>query len=227
MSPRSSSSSGRCSPSSWFYRGDLAARVRALRSEDRQLGFWRNLAVAAVPAAIFGFALGDLITTHLFSPAVVAAAMIGGGVVLWLVERIKPYREPAAQVTSLDRVTVRQALVIGIIQLAALVPGTSRSASSIVGGLLVGLDRPTATAFSFYLAIPTLGGATLYSLVKNLDTLQARGDLVALAIGTLAAFITAAFAIRWMLGYVARHDFRVFAVYRIVAGLLILLVFWR
>jgi undecaprenyl-diphosphatase len=95
-----------------------------------------------------------------------------------------------------------------------------------VGGLLVGLDRPTATAFSFYLAIPTLGGATLYSLVKNLDTLQARGNLVALAIGTLAAFITAAFAIRWMLGYVAHHDFRVFAVYRIVAGLLILLVFW-
>jgi undecaprenyl-diphosphatase len=128
-------------------------------------------------------------------------------------------------VTSLDRVSVRQALVIGVIQLAALVPGTSRSASSIVGGLLVGLDRPTATAFSFYLAIPTLGGATLYSLVKNIDTLQARGDLVALATGTLAAFVTAAFAIRWMLGYVAHHDFRVFAAYRIVAGLLILLVF--
>ena len=118
--------------------------------------------------------------------------MIGGGVVLWLVERIKPYGDDASRVTSLDRVSVRQALTIGVIQLAALVPGTSRSASSIVGGLLVGLDRPTATAFSFYLAIPTLGGATLYSLVKNLDTLQASGGLVALAIGTLAAFITAA-----------------------------------
>ena len=209
----------------WFYRGELAARVRALRSEDRQLGFWRNLVVAAVPAAILGFALGDLITTHLFSPAVVAAAMIGGGIVLWLVERFKPYGDEAARVTSLDRVSVRQALVIGIFQLAALVPGTSRSASSIVGGLLVGLDRPTATAFSFYLAIPTLGGATMYALVKNIDTLQARGDLAALAIGTLAAFITAAFAIRWMLGYVAHHDFRVFAVYRIVAGVLILMVF--
>jgi undecaprenyl-diphosphatase len=94
-----------------------------------------------------------------------------------------------------------------------------------VGGLLVGLDRPTATAFSFYLAIPTLGGATLYSLVKNLDTLTARGDLVALAIGTIVAFFSAAVAIRWMLGYVAHHDFRIFAAYRIVAGLLILLVF--
>jgi undecaprenyl-diphosphatase len=209
----------------WFYRGDLTARVRALTSDDRQLGFWRNLVVAAVPAAILGFAFGDLITSYLFSPAVVAAAMIGGGVVLWLVERSKPYGDEASRVTSLDRVSVRQALVIGVIQLAALVPGTSRSASSIVGGLLVGLDRPTATAFSFYLAIPTLGGATLYSLVKNIDTLQARGDLVALATGTLAAFVTAAFAIRWMLGYVAHHDFRVFAAYRIVAGLLILLVF--
>ena len=208
----------------WSYRGDLMARVRDLSSEHRQLGFWRNLVVAAVPAAILGFALGDLITTYLFSPAVVATAMIGGGIVLWLVERIKPYGDEASQVTSLDGVSMRQALTIGVIQLAALVPGTSRSASSIVGGLLVGLDRPTATAFSFYLAIPTLGGATLYSLVKNLDTLQARGDLVALAIGTLAAFITAMAAIRWMLGYVAHHDFRVFAAYRIVAGLLILLV---
>ena len=159
----------------WFYRGDLMARVRDLSSEDRQLGFWRNLVVAAVPAAIVGFAFGDLVTTYLFSPAVVATAMIGGGVVLWLVERIKPYGDDASRVTSLDRVSMRQALTIGVIQLAALVPGTSRSASSIVGGLLVGLDRPTATAFSFYLAIPTLGGATLYSLVKNLDTLQARG----------------------------------------------------
>ena len=103
-------------------------------------------------------------------------------------------------------------------------PGTSRSASSIIGGLLVGLDRPTATAFSFYLAIPTLGGATLYALVKNLGSLQGHGELLALAVGTLAAFVTAAIAIRWMLGYVAHHDFRIFAAYRIVAGVLILLL---
>ncbi len=208
----------------WFYRRDLGARVRDLGSPDRQLGFWRNLLAAAVPAAILGFAFGDLITEHLFTPTVVAVAMIVGGVVLWLVERIKPYGDAASQVRSLDRVSARQALVIGVVQLAALVPGTSRSASSIVGGLLVGLDRPTATAFSFYLAIPTLGGATLYALVKNLGTLQARGDLVALTIGTVAAFVTAALAIRWMLGYVAHHDFRIFAVYRIVAGILILIL---
>jgi undecaprenyl-diphosphatase len=209
----------------WFYRRDLAARVRDLASPDRDLVFWRNLLVAAVPAAILGFLLGDFITTTLFTPAVVALAMIGGGVVLWLVERTKPYAAAADQVSSLDRVSLRQALSVGVVQLAALVPGTSRSASSIVGGLLVGLDRPTATAFSFYLAIPTLGGATLYALVKNLDTLQASGDLVALAIGTATAFITAAIAIRWMLGYVAGHDFRLFAAYRIVVGILILAVF--
>ena len=178
-----------------------------------------------MPAAILGFAFGDLITEHLFTPTVVAVAMIGGGVVLWLVERFKPYGDEASRVTSLDRVSVRQAVVIGVVQLAALVPGTSRSASSIVGGLLVGLDRPTATAFSFYLAIPTLGGATLYALVKNLDTLQARGDLRGhWPSASLTAFVTAAVAIRWLLGYVAHHDFRIFAAYRIVAGVLILIL---
>ena len=132
------------------------------------------------------------------------------------------YGDEASRVTSLDRVSVRQAVIIGVVQLAALIPGTSRSASSIVGGLLVRLDRPTATSFSFYLAIPTLGGATAYALVKNLDTIQARGDLLPLGIGMLAAFITALVSIRWMLGYVAHHDFRIFAAYRIGAGVLIL-----
>ena len=134
-------------------------------------------------------------------------AINGGGVVLWLVKRFKPYGDEASRVTSLDRVSVRQALTIGVIQLAALIPGTSRSASSIVGGLLVRLDRPTATSFSFYLAIPTLGGATVYALVKNLDTIQARGDLLPLGIGMLAAFLTAVVAIRWMLGSaIPRND---------------------
>ena len=208
----------------WFYRHDLGARVRDLASPHPDLVFWRNLALAAVPAAILGFAFGDLITEHLFTSTVVAVAMIGGGVVMWLVERLKPYGDETSRVTSLDRVTVRQAVAIGVVQLAALIPGTSRSASSIVGGLLVRLDRPTATAFSFYLAIPTLGGATVYSLVKNFGSLRTRGDLPALAVGMLTAFLTAVIAIRWMLGYVAHHDFRIFAVYRIVAGITILIL---
>ena len=118
--------------------------------------------------------------------------------------------------------SLRQALVIGSIQLVALIPGTSRSASSIVGGLLVGLDRPTATAFSFYLAIPTLGGATLYALLKNLGPLLEDGSLPLLAVGVAVAFATALIAIRWLLRYVSHHDFRYFALYRVLVGVAIL-----
>ncbi len=202
----------------WFYRHDLGARLRDLASPDRDLVFWRNLVVAE-PAAILGFALGDLITSHLFTSTVVAVAMIGGGVVLWLVERFKPYGDEASRVTSLDRVSVRQAVIIGVVQLAALYSGH----------LAIGVEhrrwppRPTRPpdrdlVLLLHLAIPTLGGATAYALVKNLDTIQARGDLLPLGIGMLAAFITALVSIRWMLGYVAHHDFRIFAAYRIGAG---------
>jgi len=208
----------------WFYRGDLVTRVRALRSEDRDTGFWWRLAVAALPAAIVGFALGDLITSHLFEPVVVAMAMIVGGFVLWLVDRYLPERSGPPATRGIDAMSLRQALVIGSIQLVALIPGTSRSASSIVGGLLVGLDRPTATAFSFYLAIPTLGGATLYALLKNLGPLLEDGSLALLAVGVATAFATALIAIRWLLRYVSHHDFRYFALYRVVVGVAILVI---
>jgi undecaprenyl-diphosphatase len=123
--------------------------------------------------------------------------------------------------------TIPQALVIGIAQLAALIPGASRSASSIVGGLLVGLDRPTATAFSFYLAIPTLGGATVYALIKNREALTAGGEAFALLVGIVVAFVTALIAVAWLLRYVAHHDFRWFALYRVVMGVIVLIVFAR
>ena len=208
----------------WFYRADLTARVSALRSPERDPGFWWRLAVAAVPAAVLGFALSDLITTYLFDPLVVAVAMIVGGVVLWLVDRYVPERDTARATTSLDGMTIRQALFIGTVQVLALIPGTSRSASSIVGGLLVGLDRPTATSFSFYLAIPTLGGATLYSLVKNAGALLADGSLALLALGIATAFGTALVAMRWLLRYVAHHDFRYFALYRVIVGVVLVVV---
>lgn len=208
----------------WFYRADLLTRLRGLRSEQRDTGFWWRLAVAALPAAFVGFALGDLITAYLFEPVVVAVALIVGGIVLWLADRYLPERTLTTATTSIDGMSLRQALIIGSIQLVALVPGTSRSASSIVGGLLVGLDRPTATAFSFYLAIPTLGGATLYALLKNLGPLLEDGSLALLAVGVATAFLTALVAIRWLLRYVAHHDFRYFALYRVVVGVAILVI---
>lgn len=212
----------------WFYRADWGGRLlRLLRGPDRDLGWWVRLAVAAIPAAIIGFLLSDVITDVLFDPRVVAVAMIVGGIVLWLVDRYVPAREAERATVSLDRMTIPQALVIGIAQLVALIPGASRSASSIVGGLLVGLDRPTATAFSFYLAIPTLGGATVYALIKNRDALTASGELFVLLVGIVVAFVTALIAVAWLLRYVAHHDFRWFALYRVVMGVIVLIVFAR
>lgn len=212
----------------WFYRADWGGRLlRLLKGPDRDLGWWGRLVIAAIPAAVLGFLLSDFITDVLFDPRVVAVAMIVGGIVLWLVDRYVPAREAERATTSLDRMTMLQALAVGIAQVVALIPGASRSASSIVGGLLVGLDRPTATAFSFYLAIPTLGGATLYSLLKHRDELTANGEAFALFVGIVAAFVTALIAVRWLLRYVAHHDFRWFALYRVVMGVIVLVIFAR
>ena len=219
----------------WFYRTDLLWRVTSLRSDPAARVFWRNLTIASLPAIAVGLALGDWVTSVLFSPLVVALALIVGGVVLWVVDdpgrsRARVTERPATtdhQRSRLDGISARQALAIGIVQTTALVPGVSRAGSSIVGAMLVGLDRPTATAFSFYLAIPTLGGATAYSLVKNLGSVMERGGLATLALGTAVSFVVAALVIGWLLRYVGNHSFRVFAIYRIVFGALILVVLAR
>jgi undecaprenyl-diphosphatase len=209
----------------WFYRMDLFARVRQTGGSTQARRFWLNLLIAFLPAAIIGLLFEKFITRHLFSPLVVATSLILGGIILWLVERRRKTAERVRgsdHAVGLDGITARQALLIGIAQMTALVPGVSRSGSTIVGGLLSGLDRETATAFSFYLAIPTLGGATLYKLLKNLHQITSEGASTNLAIGTVVAFITAWIAIGWLLRYVAHHDFRSFAVYRILAGMAVI-----
>jgi undecaprenyl-diphosphatase len=211
----------------WFYRADLRTRLVDLRRPDRDTGFWLRLAVAAVPAMSIGFLFGDAIMDVLFRPAVVASALIVGGVVLWLVDRFVPQPSAEHATASLDGVTMRQALLVGVVQILALIPGTSRSASSIVGGLLGGLDRPTATAFSFYLALPTLGGATLYELIRNLGSLLEGGGLFLLVVGIVVAFVTALLAIGWLLRYVSGHDFRWVALYRVVLGVIVLVLTLR
>lgn len=215
----------------WFYRQDLWLRLRTLSSSAVTRHFALNVIIACLPAALLGFALKDVITGVLFSPAVVGASLILGGLVLWWVDRPKP---PSGEVAlghdgprGLDAISTRQALLIGLAQTVALIPGVSRSGSSIVGGLLTGLDRPTATAFSFYLAIPVLGGATLYELLDNLGEIMASGQTGVYATGLAVSFVTALLAVSWLLRYIAHHDFRGFALYRVVVGLLILAwVFW-
>lgn len=202
-----------------YYARELGHQARALRHDPLTRQLWLGVAIAFLPVLIVGLALRDMIKTVLFtSPVIIAWALIAGGVVFLLVER----RPPGPSMTShLYKVSPRQALAIGLIQVLALVPGVSRSGAAIVGGLLAGLDRRTATAFSFYLAIPTLGGATLVELggaLSQLDPLVAR-DFV---LGTLVALVVSWLSIGWLLRYVSTHSFTPFAIYRILLGLAIL-----
>lgn len=225
----------------WFYRRDLTERLRRISSDAAARKFWLNLFVAFLPAAICGLLFEKFITAHLFTPLVVAISLVAGGAVLWLADKPAAEEvddsnvrnpnidnpdsaESSPPPNALDNVTIRQALLIGAAQVAALVPGVSRSGATIVGGLLSGLDRETAAAFSFYLAIPTLGGATIYKLLKSYHQIAEQGASLTIAVGTFVAFISALLVVGWLLRYIAHHSFRGFAIYRIVAG--IALVCW-
>lgn len=201
-----------------FFRAELLQQLTTVTSDKRVQRLWLNVIIAFVPAAVLGVIFIDDIKAVLFRPTVIAATLIIGGVIFLLVER-RPTQ--SAQVQSLESITPRQALGIGIAQITSLIPGVSRSGSTIVGGMLFGLDRAVATKFSFYLAIPTLGIATVYDLVKNLNLIQS-GDIVNLIVGAVVSGIVAWIAIRWLLVYVARNTFVVFGYYRILAGIIII-----
>jgi undecaprenyl-diphosphatase len=175
-----------------------------------------------MPAVILGLLFGKTIKTHLFNPVVVASAFIVGGfIILWAENRHK--NNPAtARVDDADSMTLMDALKVGVVQCLAMIPGTSRSGATIIGGMLLGLSRKAATDFSFYLAIPTLIGAGVYSLYKE-RALLSLADLPMFGVGLLFSFLSAWVCIRWLLRYIATHSFVVFAWYRIAFGLLVLL----
>jgi undecaprenyl-diphosphatase len=193
--------------------------IVGLPTEQRAQRFSLNVAIAFVPAVVLGLLFGKAIKAHLFSPLVVATTFILGGLVILWAER----RQTATvRIAEVDEMTPWDALKLGLVQCLALVPGTSRSGSTIIGGMLLGLSRKAATDFSFYLAIPTLIGAGVYSLYKDRALLSA-ADIPLFAVGLLFAFLSAWLCIRWLLRYVASHSFVPFAWYRIAFGLLILL----
>jgi len=194
-----------------YFARDLLREVRAAPAAR---GLLLNLAVAFLPAALVGIALGDLIKAYLFNPVTVAFALIGGGVIMLIIEQ-RP-RRPAVREVLAARWP--HALVVGLAQIASLWPGFSRSASTIIGGMLAGMDRPTALRFSFYLSIPTMVAATVFDFLRSLDEIHAEA-LPAFFIGTACAFLVALAVIKFLLGYVARHDFKPFGWYRIAAGL--------
>ena len=202
-----------------FYARDLLGQAAAIPRDGRVRRFWLCVLLAFLPAALVGVLLRGWIKTVLFaSPALIATSFILGGIVLIAVERL-----PRRKVTTVEAeaATLRQALLIGLAQVLALVPGVSRSGASIVGGMLVGLDREAATRFSFYLAIPTLGAATLLELATSLRRLEGGGALL-LAVGTVVSMVVAFASIGWLLRYVQSNSFVPFGVYRIAAGLVVL-----
>ena len=208
-----------------FYFSNLLGEARALLgqgSREQVAGarrFWIAVLIAFLPAAVIGLLLRKWIKEVLFgTPQVIAGALIVGGIIFLLIEWL--LKRPTST-SDLEHVTPLQALGIGVAQICSLIPGVSRSGSSIVGGLLSGLDRTTATAFSFYLSIPVLGAATLVDLLGSLDKIQP-SDWGMLLLGAVVAMIVGYVTIGWLLRYVARHNFVAFGIYRIVAGLLIL-----
>ena len=182
------------------------------------LQLYRNLIVAFIPAAVLGLLFSKVIKQYLFHAVPVALAFIVGGVIILIVEKksFQPRVEDAQSMTWLD------ALKVGIAQCFALIPGTSRSGATIIGGMLFGLSRKAATEFSFFLAVPTLVAAGLYDLWKNRGLLTS-ADVPVFGVGSVVAFISAFVVIRWLIRYVATHDFKPFAWYRIGFGLIVLL----
>jgi undecaprenyl-diphosphatase len=182
---------------------------------------YRNLAVAFVPAALLGLLFAKYIKAHLFHAVPVALAFIAGGIVILLVER----RAHVPRVEDTRAMTWVDALKVGVAQCFALIPGTSRSGATIIGGMLFGLSRRAATEFSFFLAVPTLVAAGAYDLWSNRG-LFSPDDLGMLGVGLAASFASAFVVIRWLIRYVATHDFRAFAWYRIVFGVVVLATAW-
>ena len=201
-----------------YYWRDLVSQARSIGHDKGVQRLWLGIVVACIPAVILGVLFGSQIKAALFTPTVVAWALIVGGVLMYLIE----LRPRQAVTHQLEAISLRQAITVGVVQVLALLwPGFSRSASSILGGMLTGLDRPTATKFSFYLGIPVLGGATLLDFVKHRNDLGTAG-LTNVGIGFVVSFIVAYFVIGWLLRFVSTHDFKGFAVYRIVIGIVIL-----
>ena len=201
----------------WYYRAHLRTAVRGLGRDAAANRFFLNLGISFLPAAAVGFVAHGYIKSVLFHPTVVAWALIAGGVAILIVERrVRPVDPPCA-----GRLTSRQALGVGLAQILALIPGVSRSGATILGGMVCGLDRRTATEYSFFLAIPMMFAATAYDLAKTWPTLQP-ADAGVFTVGFLTAFASALFAIRFLLRFVSRHSFAAFAWYRIVFGSLLL-----
>ncbi len=217
----------------WEYRARLLRTVTGITHDPVAQRFALNVLIAFIPAVVLGLSFGAVIKAHLFHPVPVALAFIAGGFIILIVERrhrrlygdLDLVGKRMARVETVDDMSYLDALKVGLLQCLALIPGTSRSGATIIGGLVLGLSRKASTEFSFYLGIPTLMGAGAYSVWKQRDLLRWE-DLPMFAVGTATAFVAALLCIRWLVRYVSTHDFVPFAWYRIIFGLVVLLTAW-
>ncbi|WP_020484308.1 undecaprenyl-diphosphate phosphatase [Methylomonas sp. MK1] len=202
----------------WEYRAKIGSVLSGLTSDRQAQKFVLNLMIAFMPLATLGLLFGKHIKAALFKPVPVALAfIIGAFVIIWAEKR-----EHKIRVESVDDLSPLDALKLGVAQAFALIPGTSRSGATIIGGLLFGLSRKASTEFSFFLAIPTLVVASLYDLYKHRDLLHVESDALSFAVGLIAAFISALLAVKGLLRYISHHDFIIFAWYRIVFGVVVI-----
>ncbi len=208
----------------WQYRVDLLGKVTGLfQNKKKVTNFWVCWVAATLPAGLAGLIVEKKFDTFATLPVIAAALIIGGFVILLIESRHSS--SPASKNLSLEDISLKQAIQIGLYQIMALIPGVSRSGATIMGGLLSGVNRVTATAFSFYLSIPILVMAGAYKLIKDGDKLSyISGGSTALIAGLISSFITAFIVVKWLLRYVSSHDFKVFAYYRIAVGSLIFVV---
>jgi undecaprenyl-diphosphatase len=205
------------------YWQKIAQTVRDLPTQKQAQRFAVNVLIAFFPAVIFGLLFGKAIKAHLFTSTIVASTFIIGGFVILWAERRQAAQASAIRIQSVDDMSSLDAFKVGLAQCLAMIPGTSRSGATIIGGMLLGLSRKAATDFSFFLAIPTLIGAGGYSLYKDRALVSFPADLPLFAVGGLVSFLSAWLCVKWLLRYIATHSFIPFAWYRIAFGLVVLL----
>lgn len=215
----------------WVFRQRLWQLIRGtIAREPAELGFARNLLVAFLPAAVIGALFIKQIKALFFHPGVVVSTLVIGGLIMLWVER-KPQAGGVSAATRnatahrLEEISWRQALAVGAAQCVAMIPGTSRSGATIIGGMMAGIQRKTATEFSFFLAMPTMLAAAIYDTYRNFDVLTSQ-DLAAITVGFVAAFVSALLVVKAVLAFVARHTYRVFAWYRIALGAVVAAWLW-
>lgn len=208
----------------WNYRRDLAKKTAGLFSADKTARtFWLNIALATIPAITLALILAEWLDKIATAGVVATALFVGAFALLWADSLKPPSGDKATK--SIEKISPKQALIIGLAQCFSLIPGTSRSGATIVGGLVGGLDRVTATKFSFYLGIPVLALAGAYKLLVQGDEINnVTGGWASIIVGTIVAFITALIAIRWLLKYVSTHSFKIFVYYRLILAVLVLIL---